>query len=79
MTAATTATLFNREPSKILGMAERGTTVMVEKNGQADAALIPQPHKTSGAEFARRLARMNPQPETADAVAAIIRGLDEAK
>jgi antitoxin (DNA-binding transcriptional repressor) of toxin-antitoxin stability system len=79
MTATATATVFNREPSKLLAQTERGTTIMVEKNGQATAALIPQPHKTSGAEFARRLARMKPQPETADAVEAIIRGMDEAK
>lgn len=78
MTHTTTATQFNREPSKLLRDARRGVTTEVTDRGQVTAALIPQPGITSGTELGRRLAGMKPQPETAAAVASLIKGLDEA-
>lgn len=78
MTHTTTATQFNREPSKFLREAKRGVTTEVTDHGQATAALIPQPGVTSGAELGRRLAGMKPQPETAAVVESLIKGLDEA-
>jgi len=73
-----TATLFNREPSKVLGRAERGETIFVEKFGEPCAVLIPHPRKTSGAELALRLRRLKPAPKAADAVEALIKGMDDA-
>jgi prevent-host-death family protein len=73
-----TATLFNREPSKVLGRAERGDTIVIEKQGEPCAVLIPHPRKTSGAELARRLRRLKPMPEAADAVENLIKGMDDA-
>jgi len=73
-----TAKQFNEEPSRILGEAEAGETVVIEKHGTPAAALVPMPLKTSGAELARRLARSAPQPETAATVEALIKGMDEA-
>jgi prevent-host-death family protein len=73
-----TATLFNREPSKVLGRAERGDTVVIEKHGEPCAVLIPHPRKTSGAELARRLRRLKPMPEAAEAVEKLIKGMDDA-
>lgn len=79
MTNTATATEFNREPSKFLRDAKRGVTTEVTDHGQASAALIPQPARTSGAELGRRLAKMNPEPEAASAVKALIKGMDEAR
>ena len=78
MTKTTTATEFNREPSKFLRAAERGVTTEISKGGQVRAALIPQPGVTSGAELVRRLARTQPDPETAAEVERLIKGMDEA-
>jgi prevent-host-death family protein len=78
MIATATATEFNRDPSKLLGRSERGDTILVSSDGKPAAALIPQPKPTSGAELARRLEKMKPAPETADAISEIIKGMDEA-
>ena len=78
MIATATATEYNRWPSKLLGRAERGETLLIENHGHPAAAIIPQPRPTSGTELARRLAAMRPDPKTASAVAAIIRGMDDA-
>ena len=78
MIAAATATEFKRDPSKLLGRSERGDTILVSSHGKPAAALIPQPKPTSGADLARRLATMKPAPETAAAIAAIIKEMDEA-
>jgi antitoxin (DNA-binding transcriptional repressor) of toxin-antitoxin stability system len=78
MTNAATATEFNREPSKFLRDARRGVTTEVTSHGQTTAALIPQPGITSGAELARKLSKMKPQPDAAAAVESIIQRLDEA-
>lgn len=73
-----TATLFNREPSKVLGRAERGETVFVEKFGEPCAILIPHPRKTTGADLARRVGRLKPAPAAATAVESLIKGMDDA-
>ena len=78
MIRAATATEFNREPSKLLGQSKRGDTILVNNYGQPAAALIPHPKRTSGAELARQLRRLKPDPHTADAIAQIIKGMDEA-
>jgi antitoxin (DNA-binding transcriptional repressor) of toxin-antitoxin stability system len=78
MIATATATLYNREPSKILGRVERGETVIIEKHGEPCAFMIPHPHKTSGAELARRLRRLKPMPEAANAVKKLVKGMDDA-
>jgi prevent-host-death family protein len=78
MIATETATRFNREPSKILGQAERGDTVIIEKHGEPCAVLIPHPRRTSGAEMARRLGRLKPSPQAADTVENLIKGMDDA-
>ncbi len=78
MTATASATTYNREPSKILGQVQRGETVFVEKHGETCAIIIPSPPRTSGADLARRMKHLKPAPEAADAVAAIIKGLDHA-
>lgn len=73
-----TATQYNQTPSKILRDAKRGVTTEITDRGHPVAAVVPQPSVTTGAELGRRLAAMKPQPETAAAVAAVIKGLDEA-
>jgi len=78
MIAMATAAELNREPSKFLQQTERGDTILVSSHGKPAAALIPQPKRTSGAELARRLATMKPAPDTADAIDAILKGMDEA-
>ena len=78
MITSASATLLNREPSKVLERAERGETVMIEKSGETCAVIIPHPRKTSGAEMARRLRRFKPMPEAADAVEKVIKDMDEA-
>ena len=78
MIAMTTAAELNREPFKFLEQTERGNMILVSSHGKSAAALIPQPKRTSSAELARRLATMKPAPETADAIDAILKGLDEA-
>jgi len=78
MIRAATATEFNRDPSKLLGQSRRGDTILVSNYGEPTAALIPHPRRTSGAELARQLRRLKPDPETADAIAHLIKGMDEA-
>ena len=78
MSATATATTYNREPSKILGQVERGETVFVEKYGEPCAVMIPHPRRTSGADLARRMQHLKPCPEAADAVAALIKGMNDA-
>jgi antitoxin (DNA-binding transcriptional repressor) of toxin-antitoxin stability system len=73
-----TATEHNREPSRLLRDAKRGIVTEITDHGRAVAALVPQPEVTSGDELARRLAKRKPEPETAAAIAKLIRGLDEA-
>ncbi len=79
MIKTATARQFNQEPSRLLHDAERGATVVVEKYEKPVAALVPMPLPTSGQELGRRLARMQPQPQAAAAVAAAIQGMDEAE
>jgi prevent-host-death family protein len=78
MTATTTATDYNREPSRILGRVERGDTIIIEKHGLPVAMMIPQPRRTSGAELARQLRRCKPAPKAADELEAIIKGMNDA-
>ena len=78
MTATATATTYNREPSKILGQVERGQTVFVEKYGEPCMVMIPHPRRTSGAEVAKRMEHLKPDPEAADAVENLIQGMDHA-
>ena len=78
MIATATSKQFNQEPSKLLKAADQGITTEITSHGQSRAALIPQPGVTSGAELGKRLARMKPEPDTAAAVAAVIKGMDEA-
>jgi len=78
MITVATATLLNLEPSKVLGRAERGETVVIEKLGEPCAVIIPHPRKTSGSEMAKRLRRLRPAPEAADAVEKIIKDMDAA-
>jgi antitoxin (DNA-binding transcriptional repressor) of toxin-antitoxin stability system len=76
MITTASAILFNREPSEVLGRAERGETVVIERSGEPCAIIIPHPRKTSGAEIARRLRRLTPMPEAADAVEKTIKDMD---
>ena len=78
MMVTATATEFNRDPSKILGRSSMGDTVLVSSYVKPAAALIPQPKPTSGADLARHLITMKAAPETADAIAVIVKGMDEA-
>jgi len=78
MTGRATATEYNHWPSRILGRVQRGETVTVEKFGQATATMIPEPGRTSGAELARKLRAMSPQPETARALASLLEQLNES-
>jgi antitoxin (DNA-binding transcriptional repressor) of toxin-antitoxin stability system len=78
MTTHATAKEFNQERNRLLHAAQNGTTVVIENRGRAVASMVPEPVATSGAELGRRLAKMKPQPETAAAVAALIKGMDEA-
>jgi antitoxin (DNA-binding transcriptional repressor) of toxin-antitoxin stability system len=73
-----TATFLNREPSKVLGRAERGETILIEKFGEVCAVIIPHPRQSSGAEIAKRLRRLKPMPEAADAVEKLIKNMDDA-
>ena len=61
----------------MLGRAERGETVLIEKFGEPCAAVIPYPRKTSGSEIARRLRRLKPMPEAADAVEKLVKDMNE--
>ncbi|HEY3760695.1 MAG TPA: hypothetical protein VGN23_03010 [Verrucomicrobiae bacterium] len=72
-----TATLLNRRPSKVLGRAQRGETVVIEKFGEPCAVIIPHPRKTSGAEIAKRLRRLKPMPDAAGAVEKIVKNMDD--
>lgn len=78
MISTETATRFNREPSKILGEVQRGNSVVIEKNGEPCAIIIPYPRRTSGAEMARRLRRLKPMPEAAKEMEKILKDLDDA-
>ena len=77
MITKATATLLNRRPSKVLGRAERGETVVIQKFGEPCAVIIPHPRKTSGTEIARRLRRLKPMPEAASSVEKIIKDMDD--
>ena len=76
MIAKASAASYHREPSKILGQVERGDTVVIEKGGEPCAVIIPYPHRTSGAELARRLPCLKPAPTAADAMEALIQGME---
>jgi antitoxin (DNA-binding transcriptional repressor) of toxin-antitoxin stability system len=78
MITSASATLLNREPSKVLGRAERGETIFVEKFGEPTVVMIPHPRRTSGADLARRLKHLKPMPAAAAAVEKLIKGMDDA-
>jgi len=78
MIRSATATEFNRVPSKLLGHSKRGDTILVNTYGEPTAAIIPHPARTSGAECARQLRRLKPDPKTADIIAGLIKGMDKA-
>jgi antitoxin (DNA-binding transcriptional repressor) of toxin-antitoxin stability system len=78
MITSASATLLNREPSKVLGRAERGETIFVEKFGEPTAVMIPHPRRTSGADLARRLKLLKPMPRAAAAVENFVKGMDDA-
>lgn len=79
MIATRTARELNQEPSKVLRQVERGETVMVEKDGEPCAVIIPYPSRpTSGEELARRAAGLKPDPEGAAEIEAIIKDVDDA-
>lgn len=81
MIATETATDFNREPSRVLGRAERGQTVIIEKHGRPCAVLIPYPQPTSGGEMARRLAKLQPNQaahrQAAEKVEKLVKEMDD--
>lgn len=78
MTVTTSATEYNREPSRFLGQAERGDTIIIEKHGLPVAMMIPQPRKTSGVNLARSLRRLRPAPRAAKELEKIIEGMNDA-
>lgn len=78
MIAIETATRYNREPSRVLGRVERGQTVLIEKHGLPVVAMIPMPRATDGPAIARRMEHLKPAPAAADALADILKGMDDA-
>lgn len=78
MTATATAAELERDSSRILEQVERGGTVVIEKHGVPVCVMIPQPHKTSAAELSRKLRHLQPAPEAADEMDAILNQMNDA-
>jgi antitoxin (DNA-binding transcriptional repressor) of toxin-antitoxin stability system len=76
--AAATAEEFEREPARILGQVESGDTVIIQQDGLPVCMMIPQPGRTSGAELARKLRNLEPAPEAAGEVEAVIQQMNDA-
>jgi antitoxin (DNA-binding transcriptional repressor) of toxin-antitoxin stability system len=78
MIATATAKELNLEPSRILEQVERGDTVVIERHGLPICVMIPQPRKTSGAELALKLRQLEPAPQAASEVEAVIQSMNDA-
>jgi antitoxin (DNA-binding transcriptional repressor) of toxin-antitoxin stability system len=78
MTATATTADLERDSSRILEQIERGGTVVIEKHGVPVCVMIPQPRKTSATELSRKLRHLQPAPEAADEMEAILNQMNDA-
>ena len=72
-----TATIFARDLHGFLGRVEHGETVVISNHGRPVARLTPESGFISGKKAAALFRSHQADPETADAISAQIRKLDQ--